>query len=52
MRRVSEAGFDLLRKAPRVLGGLNTPMPYSPPLEDACLPQPADIVKAVRDMAD
>jgi pyruvate/2-oxoglutarate/acetoin dehydrogenase E1 component len=25
-------------------------MPYSPPLEDACLPQPADIVKAIREM--
>jgi pyruvate/2-oxoglutarate/acetoin dehydrogenase E1 component len=30
-----------------VLGGLNTPMPYSPPLEDACLPQKEDIVKSV-----
>ena len=52
VRRVTEEGFDLLRKAPKVLGGLNTPMPYSPPLEDGCLPQPADIVKAVRDMVD
>jgi hypothetical protein len=25
-------------------------MPYSPPLEDACLPQPADIVSAIRRM--
>jgi len=52
IRRVTEEGFDLLRAAPRVLGGLNTPMPYSPPLEDACLPQPADIVQAVRGMID
>jgi len=25
-------------------------MPYSPPLEDACLPQPGDIVHAIRQM--
>jgi hypothetical protein len=25
-------------------------MPYSPPLEDACLPQPGDIVNAIRGM--
>ncbi len=50
VRRVVEEGFDLLNKAPRVLGGLNTPMPYAAALEDACLPQPADIVRAIRDM--
>ena len=50
VRRVVEEGFDLLNKAPRVLGGLNTPMPYAAALEDACLPQPADIVQAIRDM--
>ena len=48
IRRVAEEGFDLLQRPPRVLGGLNTPMPYSAPLEDACLPQPEDIVAAVR----
>lgn len=50
VRRVTEEGFDLLKKPPKVLGGLNTPMPYAAPLEDACLPQPSDIVKAVREM--
>jgi len=50
LRRVAEEGFGHLRAAPRVLGGLNTPMPYSPPLEDACLPQPADVAEAVREM--
>jgi len=50
VRRVVEQGFDLLKAPPKVLGGLNTPMPYSPPLEDACLPQPDDIVAAVRRM--
>jgi len=52
VRRVTEEGFDLLRKPPKVLGGLNTPMPYSAPLEDACLPLPKDIVKAAREMVD
>jgi len=52
VRRVAEDGFDLLRRPPRVLAGRNTPMPYSPPLEDACLPQTADIVAAVRQLAD
>jgi len=50
VRRVTEEGFELLRKPPKVLGGLNTPMPYAAPLEDACLPQPADIVAAAREM--
>ncbi|OGV72064.1 MAG: hypothetical protein A3K19_08230 [Lentisphaerae bacterium RIFOXYB12_FULL_65_16] len=50
VRRVTEEGFSLLKRAPKVLGGLNTPMPYSPPLEDACLPQPKDIVKTIREM--
>ena len=50
LRRVTEEGFRHLRAAPRVLGGLNTPMPYSPPLEDACLPLVGNIVQAVRDL--
>ena len=50
VRRVVEKGFELLQAPPKVLGGLNTPMPYSPPLEDACLPQTADIVREVRQM--
>jgi len=50
VRRVVEQGFDLLKKPPKVLGGVNTAMPYSPPLEDACLPNSNDIVKAIRDM--
>lgn len=52
IRRVAEEGFDLLQRPPRVLGGLNTPMPYSAPLEDACLPQPEDIVSAVRQIVN
>ena len=50
VRRVVEEGFHLLKKPPKVLGSLNTPMPYSAPLEDACLPQTCDIEQAVRVM--
>jgi pyruvate dehydrogenase E1 component beta subunit len=50
VRRVAEEGFHLLKKPPKVLGCLNTAMPYSPPLEDACLPQSGDIVNAIRGM--
>ncbi len=52
IRRVMEdGGFDLLRAAPRVLARGDTPMPYSPPLEDAVLPQPSDIAAAIREIA-
>ena len=50
VRRVTEEGFDYLQAPPRVLGGTSIPMPYSPPLEDACLPQVKDIVRVVREM--
>lgn len=50
IRRVVEQGFGLLRKAPKVIGCVNTAMPYSPPLEDACLPDANGIVKAIRAM--
>jgi len=50
IRRVVEQGFGLLKKPPRVIGSQNTAMPYSAPLEDACLPDAARIAKAVRDM--
>ncbi len=51
LRRVMEdGGFELLKTAPRVLARADTPMPYSPPLEDAVLPQPSDIAAAIRAM--
>jgi 2-oxoisovalerate dehydrogenase E1 component len=50
VRQVVEKAFDYLDCPPLVLGGANTPMPYSPPLEDACLPQQEDILQMVKDM--
>jgi len=50
VRRVTAEGFHSLNAPPRVLGSAHVPMPYSPHLEDACLPQKEDIVKAAREM--
>jgi pyruvate dehydrogenase E1 component beta subunit len=50
VRQVAEKGFDLLKAPPRVLGSRNIPMPYSPVLEDACIPQAGDIVRVAREM--
>jgi len=50
LREVTEKAFEYLHSPPRVLGGLNTPIPFSPPLEDACIPQKEDIIKVVREM--
>ena len=50
VRRVVQEGFDYLDAEPVVLGGRNVPIPFSPPLEDAAVPQTADIVQAAREM--
>jgi pyruvate/2-oxoglutarate/acetoin dehydrogenase E1 component len=50
VRQVVAQGFEYLESPPQVLGGAATPMPYSPPLEDACIPQVKDIVQAVRNL--
>ncbi|PIW13563.1 MAG: dehydrogenase [Armatimonadetes bacterium CG17_big_fil_post_rev_8_21_14_2_50_66_6] len=51
LRQVLPQVFGHLRTSPRVLGGADVAMPYSPPLEDACIPQPADIARVAREMA-
>lgn len=50
VRRVVEAGFDCLDAPPRVLGGADLPIPFSPALEPACLPQPDTIAAAIREL--
>ena len=50
VRRIVAEGVDFLKAPPRVLGSKPVPMPYSPPLEDACIPQVADIILAARTM--
>jgi pyruvate/2-oxoglutarate/acetoin dehydrogenase E1 component len=51
VRQVVQEAFGALVAAPRVVGGAHVPMPYSPPLEETCLPQQADVVAAMRSMA-
>lgn len=50
VRRVVAEAFDYLDAPPRVLGGLNTPIPFSPPLEDVCIPQVEDIIAIIKEI--
>ncbi len=50
VRRVVDAGFDALVAPPRVFGGADLPIPFSPPLEEACLPQEATIISAIEEL--
>ncbi|OIN97033.1 alpha-ketoacid dehydrogenase subunit beta [Candidatus Desantisbacteria bacterium CG1_02_38_46] len=50
VREIVENAFDYLDAPPKVLGGLNTPIPYSSFLEDVCVPQKEDIVKTIKEM--
>jgi 2-oxoisovalerate dehydrogenase E1 component beta subunit len=45
---IQEEAFDWLDAPVRVLGALDTPVPYSPPLEEAFLPAEPEIETAVR----
>ncbi|MCK5801929.1 MAG: dehydrogenase E1 component subunit alpha/beta [Lentisphaeria bacterium] len=47
VRRVIDECFDYLDSPPRVLGGANVPAPFSPSLEQACIPQVDTIVTAI-----
>jgi pyruvate/2-oxoglutarate/acetoin dehydrogenase E1 component len=51
VRQVAEEGFSGLRRAPKVLGARDVPVPFSPVLERAYVPQVEDIVRATRLMA-
>jgi len=50
VRRVTEQCFGALKTAPRVLGGANLPMPFSHPLETACIPQEEKIIDQIERM--
>ncbi|MFM1551261.1 MAG: alpha-ketoacid dehydrogenase subunit beta [Lentisphaeria bacterium] len=50
VRRVCGAGFELLRQAPQVVGGKDSPIPFSKSLEDAVIPQVSDIRAAIEAM--
>jgi 2-oxoisovalerate dehydrogenase E1 component len=45
---IGEQAFEWLDAPVRVIGALDTPVPYSPPLEEAFLPSEAEIERAAR----
>ena len=47
VRQVTDAGFNLLKQAPVVLGGKDIPMPFAKVLENAVIPQVDDIAAAM-----
>jgi 2-oxoisovalerate dehydrogenase E1 component len=45
---IQEEAFEWLDAPVRIIGALDTPVPYSPPLEHAFLPSEADVERAAR----
>ena len=49
--QIADQAFEYLDGPVQRLAGTDTPIPYSPVLEEAALPQTADIEKAIRDLS-
>lgn len=50
--QIADSGFDDLDAPIKRINGAFTPTPYSPPLEQAVVPQAADIERAIRNLMD
>ena len=48
---IQEEAFEWLDAPVRIVGALDTPVPYSPPLEEFYLPSEAQIERAARLLA-
>ncbi len=49
---IAEEAFESLDAPVRRIGAPDTPVPFSPPLEKAFIPQVADVVAALRELAE
>jgi 2-oxoisovalerate dehydrogenase E1 component beta subunit len=49
---IQEEAFDFLDAPIRIVAALDTPVPYSPPLEEVFLPSEADIERAARRLVE
>ncbi len=49
---IQEEAFEFLDAPIRIVAALDTPVPYSPPLEDAFLPSEADVERAARRLVE
>jgi pyruvate/2-oxoglutarate/acetoin dehydrogenase E1 component len=49
--RIMEEAFFALESAPLVIGALDTPVPFAPPLEDYTVPSSAYVTKALRQVS-
>lgn len=49
--RIMEDAFYALESAPLIIGALDTPVPFSPPLENHTIPSLEHVVKALRQVA-
>jgi 2-oxoisovalerate dehydrogenase E1 component beta subunit len=47
---IQEEAFEFLDAPIRIIGALDTPVPYSPPLEEEFLPSEAEIEQAARQL--